>query len=140
MSFTCNHCSKSFSSLYGLKGHSRTHGPSGGKLPSGINSAVHRRSIENHKNAKELYDQNPKQCLKCNTILPYEKRKINYCDHSCQASYVNTKRTISKSTNINIRMGIIQHFIEKDPMYPEILGPFTRISFSKCRITGKYYK
>lgn len=46
---------------------------------------------------KEYYD-NPKKCLKCNSIIKYEQRRNEYCGHSCSASINNIGRTHSIET------------------------------------------
>jgi hypothetical protein len=42
----------------------------------------------------ENYLKNPIKCLKCGKIIEYEKRRNKYCNHSCAASSINTKREI----------------------------------------------
>ncbi len=41
---------------------------------------------------KETYEQNPKHCKYCGEVIPYEKRENDFCNHSCAASYNNSKR------------------------------------------------
>lgn len=41
------------------------------------------------KLTKTIYEQNPKICKACGTIIPYEKRRNDFCNHSCSASYNN---------------------------------------------------
>jgi len=40
-------------------------------------------------NAQKSYWENPKVCPTCGEILPYEKRRNAFCNHSCAASYNN---------------------------------------------------
>ena len=35
------------------------------------------------------YEENPKRCKCCGTIIPYEKRENDFCNRSCSASYNN---------------------------------------------------
>jgi hypothetical protein len=52
-----------------------------------------KRSIGNHRpickkeklKAQDYY-KDPKKCIKCNNIIPYEKRKRNYCNLKCSNS------------------------------------------------------
>jgi hypothetical protein len=46
--------------------------------------------------AKTKYYNNVKLCIKCHSPLSYEKRRNNYCNHSCATSLVNTTRVINK--------------------------------------------
>lgn len=36
---------------------------------------------------KERYSQNPKRCLQCQTIIPFEKKRNKYCSYRCSAYY-----------------------------------------------------
>ncbi len=50
-------------------------------------------------NAK-TYSANPKICIQCDTLLPYEKRRNRFCSHRCSAIYNNTlKGFVSRSKN-----------------------------------------
>lgn len=47
---------------------------------------------------KEEYYKNPKLCLNCSKIIPYEKKKYNkYCSRSCSAIVNNLKRKQRKT-------------------------------------------
>lgn len=64
---------------------------------------ANKKSVEFAKNkakkVREQYLLNPKQCLWCNTIIPYEKRLNNiYCSRSCRTTSLNTKREKLVST------------------------------------------
>lgn len=43
---------------------------------------------------RDEYSKNPKTCLQCNCIIPYEKKSENtkFCSHSCSATYSNSHR------------------------------------------------
>lgn len=43
------------------------------------------------------YLTNPKKCLKCSSIIPYDKRENKFCSHSCSASITNTVRKVEYS-------------------------------------------
>jgi hypothetical protein len=42
------------------------------------------------------YAENPKLCKKCNSIIPYDKRRNDFCSHSCSAQYNNLGRTCNR--------------------------------------------
>lgn len=44
------------------------------------------------KRLKDTYNKQPKYCRKCDSILPYEKRKNLFCSSSCSATFNNKKR------------------------------------------------
>lgn len=44
---------------------------------------------EKSRQARAEYEANPKFCLSCQKMLPFEKRRSNFCDQSCSASYNN---------------------------------------------------
>ena len=46
------------------------------------------------------YFKNPKYCRFCGKKIPYEKRRNNYCNHSCSAKF-NNKFKIGKKTNLS---------------------------------------
>lgn len=46
---------------------------------------------------KDSYESNPKHCKYCGKELPYEKRRNDFCNHSCSASY-NNKGTCRNGT------------------------------------------
>jgi len=41
---------------------------------------------------RKIYNLNPKLCLNCNAEIIFEKKTNNFCNHSCSASYNNSKR------------------------------------------------
>lgn len=49
---------------------------------------------------KEQYEANPNLCKKCGKPLPWEKRRNEFCDRSCSASY-NNKGVARNSLGIN---------------------------------------
>jgi hypothetical protein len=57
------------------------------------NSAKGKVRINTQVNDRiEQYNQNPKKCKQCNTPITYDRRRNNYCNQSCSASYNNKKR------------------------------------------------
>ena len=61
-------------------------------------------SIASTKRKKEerilAYNKNPKQCITCDSVIPYEKRHNDFCNSSCAATYNNKlfpKRTITRT-------------------------------------------
>lgn len=63
------------------------------------------------KEAKREYETNPKYCVnpKCGEKLPYEKRRNDYCDSSCQAMITNLGRILSQETKDKIRSSYIKN-------------------------------
>lgn len=41
---------------------------------------------------REAYARNPVSCKKCLSPIPFEKRRSRFCNHSCAASFINSKR------------------------------------------------
>lgn len=61
------------------------------------NSAKGKISIHIQVNDKiEQYNLNPKKCKQCNTPITYDRRRNNYCNQSCSASYNNRLKNISE--------------------------------------------
>jgi hypothetical protein len=68
------------------------------------------------KEVSEKYESNPKYCLKCGEKIPYEKRRNNYCGHSCKASALNIGRTYSDETIAkmsNSRLRNVEYKVKK---------------------------
>jgi len=42
---------------------------------------------------RDEYKLNPKHCIQCGAIIPFEKRINKFCTQSCAASYNNNKRS-----------------------------------------------
>jgi len=49
-------------------------------------------SQQKKKEKEEKYLENPKKCIHCESIIPYDSRKNNYCNHSCYAKSTNGNR------------------------------------------------
>lgn len=48
----------------------------------------------------DKYLTNPSLCKYCTSIIPYEYRRNQFCNHSCSASYTNTARAlVNKKTS-----------------------------------------
>lgn len=45
------------------------------------------------KSYKSEYEQNPKNCPTCQSILPYEKRRSKFCNHVCAGLFCNKSLT-----------------------------------------------
>lgn len=52
------------------------------------------------KEKTEIYYSSPKLCKECGKIIPYKKRKNNFCNHSCCASFNDTRRIVREESNI----------------------------------------
>lgn len=64
---------------------------------------------------QENYNKKPKFCKFCNRIIPFEKRRNNYCNSSCMASDTNKSkiginRNFSKEGIDNILLSISKRF------------------------------
>lgn len=46
------------------------------------------------------YLKEPKKCLFCAEVIPFDKRRNNYCNHSCSASHNNPERDYTWSDKI----------------------------------------
>lgn len=44
------------------------------------------------RRSQEKYNKNPKLCLNCENIIPWERRHNKFCNKSCSASYNNKRR------------------------------------------------
>ncbi len=64
-------------------------------------------NAERSRKIREAYEDNPKLCLFCGEMLPFEKRRSKFCNSSCSASYNNVgkdrhqasaKRLIQRTT------------------------------------------
>lgn len=63
------------------------------------------------------YYKNPKVCLKCGKIIPYEEKKYKnkFCSSSCSASYNNHLRDgMSEEQRIKISFSLKEHYSHND--------------------------
>lgn len=92
---------------------------------------------------EKKYYNNPKKCLKCNGIIPYEKKRNKFCSHSCASSISNTIRQRKPASEIfKTKMSLIakervkktlnQHYCKN---CGEIIFSLRKRSFcdNKCR-------
>lgn len=78
---------------------------------------------------QEGYEQNPKYCKTCGKLLPWEKRRNDFCNSSCAASFNNKaprKRQLSFLDQISDEDFI--NIISNSNSWSEI---FTRLGYSK---------
>lgn len=63
------------------------------------------------KSAKDVYELNSKYCIKadCGNKIPYSKRRNNFCNSTCSASFNNLNREMSDEAKFKIK----QHYIER---------------------------
>jgi len=52
----------------------------------------------NRKIAEHLYEQLDNRCLKCNRLIPFDRKENSFCNRSCSASYTNKGRTHSEES------------------------------------------
>jgi hypothetical protein len=65
------------------------------------------KTIQERKDKSiKQYLKNPKYCLSCTTVIPYDKKQNNFCNHSCSATYLNPRReyVLSKKGLENIKI------------------------------------
>lgn len=80
--------------------------------------------------AIEKYLSNPKQCLFCKKILPYEKRRNDFCNKSCSASYNNMG--ICRNPNGHTRIVKVTNERKK----PNRIN-YCLVYFTNCLFCGK---
>jgi len=86
------------------------------------------------KEREEKYLENPKKCIHCNTVIPYEYRKNNYCNHSCVALYNNPIREVTWVDNI--KNGIHNYLIENGIREKDKIGKYEII----CKGCGNIFE
>jgi hypothetical protein len=52
---------------------------------------------------REQYTKNPTLCDQCATPLTFEKRRSRFCDHSCAATFVNSRRETKHKTCVDCK-------------------------------------
>lgn len=78
------------------------------------------------------YLDNPKRCLHCESIIPYDNRLNKFCNHSCSATYYNTRRPPkTKETKAKLSQKIIEFRSRND--LP--LANVSKVKWSK--VTGR---
>jgi hypothetical protein len=84
--------------------------------------------------AKAAYAENPKRCVKCNTVLAWSQRKENiYCSSSCSAITNNNIRAKGRKKSD-------KRLITKIPKDTKaILYPYTKVYRHLCIVTGIYF-
>jgi hypothetical protein len=107
------------------------------KLRGYYNDMVNSRIVE--------YNLNPKSCVQCQKILPYEKKHLKFCDSSCAATFNNTgkvhsvesrlkrSKTSRLKINTNSKHQINIRFQES------IVGEYTPVYRNICAETGKIF-
>lgn len=148
--FICSTCHKSFKSELALRGHTRIHSPKN-------DSSIIQRGLQCSERALNRYQNNPKICTYCKTMIPYKQfqqnRNIKFCNQSCAASFNNMLRpprsieSRNKTSNTLLKIHSIKPKIIKQPklkhlpenaeicnMVPNVVeGPFTKIYYNKCK-------
>lgn len=139
--FTCTECNKSFSSALGLAGHKRLHGASGGTNKQIMCCCVITKKVIKVTNLAR-YQSTLEHCSVCNTLFK-RCRDRNHCSLSCVATARNLSRTLSPESEqrrrSNIASSIKRLAKQRNPLLFDPVGPFSKVKFTKCRITGKMY-
>jgi hypothetical protein len=86
------------------------------------------------KEREEKYLESPKKCIHCNSVIPYEYRKNNYCNHSCVALHNNPIREVTWGDNI--KNGIHNYLIENGIREKEKIGKYEII----CKGCGNIFE
>jgi hypothetical protein len=82
---------------------------------------------------KDEYDKNPKICQNdvCCKIIPYHKRRNDYCDSSCQAKQTNKGRVYSNETKGKLRKKFYEVLKSKVTE-----NEFNKIVYKTCKLCG----
>ena len=103
------------------------------------------------KTAKEKYNQHPKLCKECSTIINYEDRVNKFCSRSCAALAINKARTdagwvVSPEQRLKTSQKLIKYNIsignKISSMHETIKtasGGFSRIYFMKCKFCNDVF-
>jgi len=143
--YQCKYCDFTTKNKSSLGGHSSNN-------HSTIDYTV--LSIANHsKKQKNIlkYNENPKLCLECKSIIPYDKRHDNkdFCSHSCSATYKNRagcsnpeKSRVSALKAVNKDLNVVGDFcyIKDSPTNFKVTKEKTLclIYFKQCVNCEKY--
>lgn len=93
------------------------------------------------KEKKEKYLENPKKCLHCKSIIPYDSRENNYCNHSCHAKSTNGNReynwgdkiseSVKKYIEVNGYFGALKSNSGRPKFFVEKICPNCDRTFNK---------
>jgi len=102
--------------------------------------ALRKATAAGIKIAKDKYEANPKVCLNCNLVIPFEERKTKtkFCSRSCSASISNKNRIRSKeskrktSKRMKGKDNNKYHNREK-------LGSYCKLIIKECKVCNKCF-
>jgi hypothetical protein len=94
------------------------------------------------KEKEEKYLETPKKCLHCESIIPYDSKENNYCNHSCHAKATNGDReytwtdkiseSVKKYIEVNGYFGALKSSSGGRPkVFVEKICPNCEITFNK---------
>lgn len=139
--YTCTKCTKTFTSLKGLNGHSRMHGTSGGTVtyPNNVCCIYTKKVILASK--LETYQETilgtycaMHACLGCAKII---RSVTKYCSQSCRASHTNKLRgRRTKETRQKISLAIRKHKLINAKPTKEIVGVYSKLYHCTCSHCG----
>lgn len=92
----------------------------------------HRFDAERQKKteqARKIHEQQAKQCRQCNELIPYNKRKNVFCNHSCKATFLNKRRALSKVCALCENVAVIERKHCIDCIKTNKYNIFSRIKF-----------
>lgn len=132
---TCQHCNKSFKSELALRGHSRIHNESNGKLDNNpmCCCVITKKVIS--ATYLSRFQKNMKFCLHCNTPLDSNRK---FCDQTCAAIYNNNHRKVSGWVPSKEQIEkTAETFSIKKVLTKEVVGKYSRIYFYCCDICNE---
>ena len=105
--------------------------------------AAKERSLKTQQHQKqgriEKYLQNPKRCLLCSIVIPYEqKTENNFCNRSCAATYNNNKRGRKQKT-VETSKPKKQSRAPRTPKPKKEKYPYTLVYPNKCKVCERSF-
>jgi len=103
------------------------------------------------KTAKERYNQHPKLCKECNSIIDYKDRVNKFCSHSCAGSFSNKIRkkngwSLTANQKLSISKTLIKYNVslgnKSKSLHDTIKsasGEFSRVHFMKCKFCDNMF-
>lgn len=132
--YICLVCDKIFTSALGLSGHKRMHGPSGGTITQTLCSCVITKT-EMPVQYLAKFQKSLKPCKHCNKLFKPAAGRLYFCNHSCSASFNNTKRgPRSEETKEKISRSLRKNEKKLKPkkVKTEVVGPYSKLFICKC--------
>ena len=126
--YICPICNKIFTDPNGFNGHKASHNDETNQTR--YEKGAKKYQVEQLQKRIIAYNNNPKHCLNCSSVIPYDKKIRKFCNSSCSCTYNNAHKkygtTISKLEKwiqtklINLYPNIEFHFNRKDAINSEL--------------------